>query len=113
MRAGQALLLRSVLPTRPHIGAYHPALGADSFRAQFIERRIIRPSISVDRRAVMAEPGGATDQEPPAAVGPQVPQGDGRALVALRSSSRRVVVRARARIARLACVSARGTDAAA
>ena len=84
--------------------------GTDRFRAQVTQRSIVRPSISVDRRTVVAEPGGAVDQQSPDATRPQVPQGDGRAVVALRSSSRRVVVGVRARIARLARVSGRAAQ---
>jgi hypothetical protein len=76
MRAGQALLLRSVLPIRQYIGAYHPATGKDRLRAQVTQHSIVRPSISVDRRAVTAEPGGAVHQQSPDAIRAQVPQGD-------------------------------------
>ena len=57
LRSGQALRLRSFGPIRPHVRAYHAAFGADYLQTQVTYCRFIRPSIGVDHRVVMAEPG--------------------------------------------------------
>jgi hypothetical protein len=47
LRTEHGLPGRPVIPFRPHVGADDPALGADRFRAQIPDRRIIRPVIGV------------------------------------------------------------------
>jgi hypothetical protein len=55
-------------PIRPHVRAYHPASGADRPSVQLQEYGLVRPPIGVDDRVVVAEAGGAIDQQPSNAV---------------------------------------------
>jgi hypothetical protein len=60
--------------------------------AQVPDRRIVRPAIGIDHRAVMAKPGGAIDQQSPATVGSQVIEGDRQSPIWRRSSLDRLIV---------------------
>jgi hypothetical protein len=90
--ARQALGRRSFTPIRPHVRAYHAALGADRLPVQVQEHGVARPAVCVDNCAVMAEPGGTVDQQVPDAMGANVTHGHRRPLVLLPSSFGRWVV---------------------
>jgi hypothetical protein len=93
LRAGQALTMRSLCPVRPHVRADYPAFGADRFRAQIPDSRIIRPAIGINRPAVVAvEPVAAVDQQPPDPMRAHVPERDRRASIGVRTSLRRRIV---------------------
>ena len=68
----------ALLPIWPHVRAYHSAPGADRFGAKVPKLSIVRPSIGIDHRAVVAKSGGAIDQQSPAAVSSQVTERDRR-----------------------------------
>jgi hypothetical protein len=92
LRTGQALRRRSFAPVGSHVRTYHPASGTHRFRAQVSDRRVIRPTIRFDCRAVVAKPGGAIDQQPPAPMRAHVAERNRRASIGLLASPRRWVV---------------------
>jgi hypothetical protein len=93
LRAGQAFRRRSFAPIRPNVCADHPAFGADGSPIQVHEHGRVRPAVRVDDCAVMAEAGGAIDQQSPHPMRADMPERDRRSMIVLRSSpSRRIVV---------------------
>jgi hypothetical protein len=92
LHGGQALPSLSLTPIRPHVRAYHAALGAHCLPAQMQEHGVIRPAVSVDNCAMMAKPGGAVDQQVPDPMRANMTHRHRRPLVLLPSSFRRWVV---------------------
>ena len=92
LRAGQTPRLRSFTPIRSDVRAYH-APGAYRLAVQIQEHGLVRPSVGIDDRAVIAvEPVRAIDQQSTDAMRANMPEGDGRPSVLLFSPSWRVVV---------------------
>jgi len=91
--ACQAPWLRSLAPIRPHVSAYHPAPGTHRPPVQVQEHRIIRPAVGVYDRTVMADPGGAVDQQSPDPMRADMAQGHRGPSIGLGATfSRRVVM---------------------
>jgi hypothetical protein len=93
LRAGLALQYRSFTPKRPDIGADHAAFGAYRPPVQVKQHGVIWPAVRIDDCVVVAiEPLSAVDQQSSDAMRADMPEGDWRPLVALRSSLGRWVV---------------------
>jgi hypothetical protein len=77
---------------RPHVGADHPAFGADRPPVQVQEHGVVRPVIGVDDRAVMAKAGTAVDQQVTDAMRANMAESDRRPSISLRPSFRRRII---------------------